>query len=170
MNAVAIWAGAAIYPGQWHFLLFVSVVLGNLLWLLLPLILKRHSSPLFRLSRAVFGPFWVFWNFLIFLYSSLMLLLGVVWLLTLKWGGIPFVRFAHIPSNVLLAAIGIICAVGFVQALFLTHVERVPVRIKNLPPAFAGFKIVMLSDLHVGLFTRFSRLRQFMRIAGRLKP
>ena len=170
VNALAIWAGLTIYPGQWHFFLFLSAVLGNLLWLLLPLLLRSHSSPLFRLSRAVFGPFWVFWNFLIFLYSTFILLLGSVWLLTLKWGGVPFPRFVHIPSNVFLSAIGIVCVVGFFQAIFLVHVEKVRVPIKNLPPEFRGFKIAMISDLHVGLFTRLSRLRQFIRVSQNLEP
>jgi predicted MPP superfamily phosphohydrolase len=170
MNAIAIWAGLSIYPSQWHFLLFLSAVLGNLLWLLLPLILRRHSSPFFRFSRAVFGPFWVLWNFLIFLYSAFVLLLALAWVLTLKWSGVPFSRFAHIPSNLFLAAIGIICIVGFFQALFLTYTARVPVRIKNLPKDFAGFRIVMVSDLHVGLFTRLSRLQQFIKISKSLKP
>src|SRR5262245_19261918 len=82
MNAVPIWAVLAIYDNCWHFLLLLSAVLGNLLWLLLSLLLKRHSSPFFRLSRAALGPFWVFWNFLIFLYSSFILILGALWLAT----------------------------------------------------------------------------------------
>lgn len=168
-NALSIWSGLSIYPGGWHYVL-VAAVLGNLLWLLLPLILRRHSSPFFRMSRAVLGPFWVLWNFLIFLYSAFILLLGLAWLASFSWKWVPFTRFAHLPSNIFLIAIGLICLVGFFQALFLLKVERVPIRIKNLPPEFAGFKIAMLSDLHVGLFTRLSRLRQFTQAAQATQP
>src|ERR1700691_1759495 len=68
INATAISAGLYIYPKHWHFV-FLGAILGNLLWLLLPLLLKSHSSPFFRIARAILGPFWVYWNFLIILYS-----------------------------------------------------------------------------------------------------
>ena len=170
LNAASIWAGWSIYPSRWHLPLFFSALMGNLLWLLLPLILKRHSSPFFRFSRAVLAPFWVFWNFLIFLYSAFLLLLGVVWGLFFLWKWVPFPRFAHLPSDLFLCAIAFICAVGFFQALFLLRVERVRVGIRNLPPEFDGFKIAMVSDLHVGEFTRPARLRQFSRAAQRTAP
>lgn len=169
MNAVSIWSGFSIYPGGWHFVL-AGGVMGNLLWLLLPLILRRHSSPFFRFSRAVFGPFWVLWNFLIFLYSVFILILGLIWLAVFAWKWVPFARFAHIPSNIFLAVIGFICVVGFFQAIFTVRLEKVVVLIKNLPPEFAGFKIAMVSDLHVGLFTRLARLRQFARVAQEANP
>lgn len=168
-NALSIWSGLSIYPGGWHIVL-VWAVLGNLLWLLLPLILRRHSSPFFRLSRAALGPFWVLWNLLIFLYSIFILILALIWLVVFAWKWVPFSRFAHIPSNIFLLVLAFICVVGFFQALFTTRLERIPVQIKNLPPEFAGFKIAMVSDLHVGLFTRLSRLRHFARVAQDANP
>lgn len=169
MNALSIYSGLTIYPGGWH-IVMIGAVLGNILWLLLPLILKRHSSPFFRLSRAVFGPFWVLWTFLVFLYSAFILILGLLWLATLGWKWIPFTRFVHMPSNIFLLVLAFICVVGFFQALFTLRLERVAIHIKNLPPEFAGFKIAMVSDLHVGLFTRLSRLRQFARAAQAAAP
>jgi len=169
MNSIAIWADLNLYPGHWH-LVFLSAVLGNLLWLLFPLIFKRHSSPFFRLFRAVLGPLWVLWNFLIFLYSVFMVLLGLVWGAAFAWRWIPFTQFAKIPSNVFFALIAFICLVGLFQALVMVRVERVAIRIKGLPPDFVGYKIAMVSDLHVGLFTRLSRLRQFVRIAQSCQP
>ncbi|HEY5038338.1 MAG TPA: metallophosphoesterase [bacterium] len=169
INATAIYAGFSIYPRGGHFL-FLSAIIGNLLWLLLPLIMRRHSSPFFRLSRAVLGPFWVFWNFLIITYSAFMLLVGLVWLVTMRWNGSSFSTFAHVPSNVFLITIGVMCLTGLIQALFLIDIRKVPIRIKNLPAEFAGYKIAMISDLHVGLFTRLSRLRQFTRVAESLGP
>ncbi|HUO57615.1 MAG TPA: metallophosphoesterase [bacterium] len=169
MNAISVWANLSLYPSHWH-LIFISAVLGNLLWLLLPLIFKRHSSPYFRLSRAVLGPLWVFWNFLIFLYSSFMLILALIWGAAFAWRWIPFIEFARVPSNVFFIVIAVICAVGTFQALVLVRVERVSIPIRNLPRDFVGFKIAMVSDLHVGLFTRLSRLQQFARIAQRNNP
>jgi predicted MPP superfamily phosphohydrolase len=169
MNAAAILAGLSIYPGGWHYLL-VGAVLGNLLWLLLPLIFKQHSSPFFLLARATLGPFWVFWNFLIFLYSAFLLLIGIAWLATALWKWVPFPQFAHVPSNIFLGFIGFVCVVGFFQAIFLVDVRKISIKIKNLPPEFANFRIAMVSDLHVGHFTRLARLRQFSRLAQKAKP
>jgi hypothetical protein len=169
VNAFAIWSGLKIYPGGLH-IVFLAAVMGNLLWLLIPLIFTRHSSPLFRLSRAVLAPFWVFWNFLILLYSSFMLLLGFVWIVVFAWKWVPFTHFARLPSSLFLGIIGVICVVGLFQNLLLVRLEKVPIRIKNLPPEFSGYKIAMVSDLHVGLFTRLSRLRQFAKVAQDTKP
>ncbi len=169
MNALSIWVGLGLYPSGWHFIL-VAAVLGNILWLLIPLIFKRHSSPLFRLSRAIFGPLWVLWTFLVFLYSVFILLLGAVYLAVFAWKWIPFTTFAHTPSDIFLGVIAFICVVGFIQAIFLVRLERIPIRIKNLPPEFTGFKIAMVSDLHVGLFSRPARLRKFVETAQKESP
>ncbi len=169
LNVTAIVTGLSFYPEQWRFFLLAGV-LGNLLWLLFPLILKRHSSPFFRLSRAVLGPLWVLWNFFILLYSAFILVLGLIWFPLGKWAGISFDHFAYIPSTVFLAAIAFICVAGYLQALIPVKLEKITVPIRNLPKEFAGFKIAMISDLHVGLFTRFWRLRKFARTAQDANP
>ncbi len=169
INATAISAGLYIYPKYWHFV-FLGAILGNLLWLLLPLLLKSHSSPLFRIARATLAPFWVYWNFLIFLYSSFLLILGLLWVITLHWYQTSFFSFAHIPSNVFLLVIVSISVIGLIQALFLLKVEKVTIKIKNLPIEFAGFKIAMVSDLHVGFYSRPSRLQQFAKVAQNTNP
>ncbi|GEM_PF-464472 len=169
INATAISAGLYIYPKHWHFV-FLGAILGNLLWLLLPLLLKSHSSPFFRIARAILGPFWVYWNFLILIYSSFLLILGFIWFVIFHWSGVSFLSFAHIPSDFFLIILGSISVIGFIQALFVIRVEKVTVKIKNLPPEFAGFKIAMVSDLHVGFFSRHSRLEQFSRTAQNTNP
>jgi hypothetical protein len=169
MNATAITTGLTLYPSLWRYVL-LAAVLGNLLWLLVPLIFKRHSSSFFRVSRAILAPFWVLWNFFIFLYTILILSLGALWLVTFKWGGTPFPLFVRYPSDVFFGIITFICLVGLIQCLFFVKLERVPVRIPNLPVEFVGFKIAMVSDLHVGHFTRLSRLRQFSRVAREAQP
>jgi uncharacterized protein len=169
INATAISAGLYIYPRHWHFV-FLGAILGNLLWLLLPLLLKSHSSPFFRIARAILAPFWVFWNFLILLYSSFLLILGFLWLITSHWSGVSFLSFARIPSDAFLILLGSISVIGLIQALFSIKVEKVAVKIKNLPVEFTGFKIAMVSDLHVGFFSRHSRLEQFSRTAQNMNP
>jgi predicted MPP superfamily phosphohydrolase len=169
INATAISTGLQIYPKYWHFVFFAAI-LGNLLWLLLPLLLKSHSSPFFRVARAVLGPFWVYWNFLIFLYSVFMLILGLIWVAAIQWGGTPFFTFVHAPSDIFLIVIFSISIIGLFQALFLIKLEKVVVKIKNLPSEFAGFKIAMVSDLHAGFFSRHARLEQFSKVAQNTNP
>jgi predicted MPP superfamily phosphohydrolase len=169
MNVLSIWAGLNLYPGGWRFVL-MGAVMGNLLWLLIPMILKRQSSPFLRVSRAILGPFWVFWTLLVFLYSCFLLLLGLAWALLSVWKAVPFDQFAYLPSSIFLGGIAFMTVVGFIQALFMVKLEKVSVRIKNLPAEFAGFKIAMVSDLHVGHFTRLSRLKEFARVAQEARP
>ena len=60
--------------------------------------------------------------------------------------------------------------IGCYQAVVPLRIERVPVTIANLPRALDGTRIALLADLHVGLFTRESRVRQFFATAGSVKP
>ncbi len=53
--------------------------------------------------------------------------------------------------------------------LNLETVER-PIRLANLPPAFHGFRIVQLSDIHIGPFMPEDQIRKFAAIANALKP
>jgi hypothetical protein len=46
----------------------------------------------------------------------------------------------------------------------------VTVRIPNLPQTSEGTRLVLMGDLHVGLFTRPSRLEKIFTTAGSLKP
>jgi predicted MPP superfamily phosphohydrolase len=53
--------------------------------------------------------------------------------------------------------------------LNLETVER-PIRLANLPPAFHGFRIAQLSDIHIGPFMPEEQIRKFAAIANALKP
>jgi predicted MPP superfamily phosphohydrolase len=169
LNAIAIGGGLSLYPQKWIFI-FLAAVLGNTVWLLIPFILKHHSGPKLRLVRAFLNPLWVSWILFIFLYSVFMVITGLVWLITGKGWGTPFETFALAPSNTYLTILSVIYAVGLSQMLFTVKLERVTVLIKNLPAEFAGYKIAMLTDLHVGLFTRLSRLYRHMRLANQNHP
>jgi len=132
------------------------VVICNLMWLFLPLLNAR--TPLSRTLRAAFGPPWFAWQCFVIVYSLFMLL---VWI-------------ARIPrraaSRVFLWTTIVAAVVGCWQAVVSLRVERVPVALRDLPPSLDGMKIAVLADLHVGLFTRPSRLRQFFATANALRP
>ena len=56
--------------------------------------------------------------------------------------------------------------IGVYTALVPLDDERVPIVISNAPPT----RIVIIADLHIGLFTRPSRLRQIFATAAALSP
>jgi predicted MPP superfamily phosphohydrolase len=53
-------------------------------------------------------------------------------------------------SRGLFAAIGFASITGFIQTKFGPKVERVTIKLPNLPKAFDGFTIAQLSDVHIG--------------------
>jgi len=169
LNAVSIGGAHSLYPEKWRFI-FLAAVLGNTVWLLIPYMLKRRTGPKLRLVRAILNPLWVSWILFIFLYSIFMVLTGLIWLATGYPFGVSFDHFALIPSNVYLSVLSVIYLIGLFQALFTVKLEKATVRIKNLPAEFAGYKIAMLTDLHVGLFTRLSRLRRYSKMMDQNDP
>jgi hypothetical protein len=48
--------------------------------------------------------------------------------------------------------------------------ERMQVRLPKLPSAFDGFRIVLLTDLHLHPFTTASLIRRTVEISNALKP
>src|ERR1051326_6416680 len=50
------------------------------------------------------------------------------------------------------------------------RVERVPIAIDALPPAAEGMRIAVIGDMHVGLFSRPSRLRTIFETARAQRP
>ena len=50
------------------------------------------------------------------------------------------------------------------------EVTRHRVRLGNLPKSFAGFRIVQLSDIHIGPFMSGEEIRKYVGIANALKP
>ncbi|MEO7932648.1 MAG: metallophosphoesterase [Chthoniobacterales bacterium] len=49
-------------------------------------------------------------------------------------------------------------------------VEKITVRLRRLPPAFAGFKIVQLSDLHYRPYTTLRQIAHVVDLTNRLQP
>ena len=170
LNLVTLTAVQNLYPS--HFAWFFSAFgLGNLLWVFVPKIFRRKTTTSLRWARALLGPPWFLWTLFMVLFSLFLGVDGFAWALRcLTLGPIPFNNFTRLPTDIYLLSLLAIWMVGMAQALFGWHVARVKVRAPKLPRAFSGFKVAMLSDLHVGLFTRPSRLRQFIRIALANQP
>jgi predicted MPP superfamily phosphohydrolase len=178
--ALALLATLAIFaPFTWvtvrHLLRFhprrrriilAAALLGNLMWPFFPLL--RTFTPATRAIRSILGPPWFAWACLAILYTSLILILLLAWLPFRQ--RIEFPRFGRWPSRVFLSLTLIGSVVGYYQALVPLRVERVPMFVENLPPDAEGTRIVLLADLHVGLFTRPARLRAIFERTRELRP
>lgn len=61
-------------------------------------------------------------------------------------------------------------AIGVWQATTVPTVKHVTIALKNLPPAFQGFTIAQISDLHVGPTIRRAYVEKVVEITNGLKP
>lgn len=170
LNLITLSAGAVLYPGRFHWFLFAFLA-GNILWIFVPKIFRRKAGTFLRRARAYFGPPWFVWTIFIVLFSLFLVLDGTAWMACcVILRPTAFASFTRPVADLYLLLLAVIWIVGMAQALVGWHVARVRVEISKLPRAFQGFKIALLSDLHVGLFTRPARLRQFVKIALREHP
>jgi len=68
------------------------------------------------------------------------------------------------------ASVGLGCLGYGFAARDRVEISRVPVKIANLPDAFAGMTIAHLSDIHHGLYTGLDYINRCVEIANGLKP
>jgi predicted MPP superfamily phosphohydrolase len=136
------------------------------MWLFFPIL--NAATAFSRAARAILGPPWFAWQCFAIVYSGLVLLLAPAWLFVRA--RTPFVQFARRPSRVFLWTTLAALVAGVYQALVPLRVERVPVALRDLPPALEGRRVALIADLHVGLFTRPSRLRKIFAAANALRP
>ena len=164
-NFVAGRALLAIHPRR-RALIFAALILGNLMWLAMPWL--RQSTDFARIARATAGPVWFAWQSLAILYTALVAALAIAWLAARRrWG---FATFSRWPSRAFWIFVAIGSVVGIYHALVPIRIERVPVELEGLPAEAEGTRLVLLSDLHVGLFTRMSRLDRIFATARALEP
>jgi predicted MPP superfamily phosphohydrolase len=149
LNAITIRALIRLHPRRKPIVIAVAAVC-NLMWLFLPWLNARTDFS--RAIRATLGPPWFAWLCFVLVYPAAALL---SWILKSPW-----------PSRLFLAAGLIAIPIGVYTALVPLDVERVELAIPNAPAA----RIVVIADLHVGLFTRPSRLRKIFARAASLKP
>ncbi len=165
VNVVTVRAMLRIHPRRRRWII-AAVVLGNLMWPFLAML--RQSNAFIRFVRATLGPLWFAWNSIAILYAMLMLIVGIGWLTTGR--RFRFRALARWPSRLFLAFLLAGGIVGLWHALVPLRIERVPVELEDLPPDAEGTRIVLLADLHVGLFTRPSRLDRIFSTARALEP
>lgn len=161
-NWVALRQLTRVHPRRKRWI-FGAAIVGNLLWPLFPVM--RASNDFGRLVRAVLGPVWWGWTMFAVLYTLFVVAMLLVWLPFRKRR--PFAQFAHGPSRAFLVILAVGFVAGYVQAIVPLRVERVTVRVPNLAQPV---RLVLLGDLHVGLFTRPSRLARIFATAGAQQP
>lgn len=154
-----------LHPRRRAWIIFFFVI-GNLGWLILPFL--RSAGWAMRILRAALGPPWFGWQCFVFVYCAWMLLTALAWLPFLR--RLRFASFARWPSRGFLAVSILGTLAGFYGALVPLRVEHVPLTIANLPREAEGMRVAVMSDLHVGLFSRSSRLEQIFRATRNAKP
>ncbi|HEX2123181.1 MAG TPA: metallophosphoesterase [Thermoanaerobaculia bacterium] len=154
-----------IHPKRRRWIRGVLIVC-NLLWPFL--FFLRTFNPAMRVIRALLGPPWFAWLSFLLLYAAFLFLVLLAWIPFRRRRAFP--EFARWPSRVFLSLLLAGWIVGIYHALVPLRVERVPVTIDALPPSLEGTRLVLMGDLHVGLFTRPSRLRKIFATANALQP
>ncbi|HEY2090941.1 MAG TPA: metallophosphoesterase [Thermoanaerobaculia bacterium] len=161
----ATWLGLTrIHPRRRRAAL-IAFVIGNAMWPFFAILNSRTDFS--RAIRATLGPPWFAWQCFAIVYTAVLGLIAIGWL---PWRRRRFADFAHAPSKAFLWMVILGGIVGYYDAIVPIRVERVPVTIASLPKALDGTRIALLGDLHVGLFTRESRLHQFFETAQAQRP
>lgn len=165
LDVIALTQLARIHPSRRRWLAAVAVIC-NAMWIFLPWLNARTDFS--RLTRALFGPPWFAWLCFLIVYNAVLLLIVIAWLPFHRRR--PFREFARWPSRIFLWTTLVALVAGVYTALVPLDVRRVPVFLHGLPPQMDGTKIVMLADLHTGLFTRSSRLREIFQTVNGIRP
>lgn len=143
-----------------------ALVAGNLMWPFFPLL--ATFTPFSRAVRAVLGPIWWGWQSFVLLYCLMLLVVALAWMPFRARRSFP--SFAERPSRIFIAILIFAFVAGYYQAIVPLHVERVTIRDPRLPVSLHATRLVLMGDLHVGLFTRPSRLQTIFETAERLAP
>jgi hypothetical protein len=144
-----VWGVLAVMTGMMFAVPFLHRVPG----------LSRRIEPLYGLSYGWFGFISTF----------------VVYLAAADLVQALLHRFAHLqagPWAFALAAGGALASVllGLVTALRPVATRRVEVPIADLPAGLDGFRIVQISDLHLGPLVRWSQVDHIVAAANALEP
>ena len=104
------------------------------------------------------------------LFSSLLVLtllrdaaLGLLWLADLLApGALPLAQWRSLSAQAVALLAGLVTLLGFLNARRTAAVVRVNVPIIGLPPAWHGFTVAQISDIHVGPTIRRPYLRRIV--------
>jgi len=155
LNVITYRALVALHPRRRPFAITLTII-GNAMWLFFPMLNMR--TDLSRFIRATLGPPWFAWQCFTFLYCAFLLIVFIT-RVPMKWASRVFI---------VAGAIGFVA--GVIECLVPLYIDRVPVTLANLPPQLDGARIAVIGDLHVGLFSRPSRLREIFATTSALHP
>lgn len=165
---VLTWRALNAFHPRRRTAILVVTLLGNAFWPGLLLMLAARGSALSRVTRSVLSPPWFSWLIFIILYSAFVALLALLWLPFRKRR--KFQEFGSRPSAIFLAILGVATVFGIYDALVPLRVKQVPVQISGLPRELDGYRFALISDLHVGMFSRPSRIRTIVDRASATAP
>ncbi len=148
-HGAAVWLTLAIC--------IVLQFLGPILYRALP----RHKNKLFFLHWLTYTALGVF-ACMFFYVLVADVLVGLVALV------FPFDGVAHAQLAIVCAMVSITLVVGSLQVAFGPRVYRIDIPLPNLPHAFNGFRIVQLSDLHLGPMIGARYAERCVRVANQL--
>ena len=138
--------------------------------LLVPLALIRTQAPDSNLNRTlVWSGFiamgWVSTLFVATLLRDLFLLL----LLLVTWVANPLWISPQLPlwsAWLVITGSALVTLIGLANVLSGPTVQKVDVAIENLPPALHGFRIVQITDIHVGPTIKKTFLQKVVQIVN----
>ena len=147
-------------------------VLGAISFPLLRVLARNHVTRLTVLVDWLLVV-WLgcaFYAFLLGLAVQLLAALG-------EWTGLLSVAAPLLGSSLPRSAVLLVVALtalsitaGFVRAQALPATVNLEVPLAHLPPSLDGFKVVQLSDVHIGTFSRFARVRGIVEQVNALTP
>jgi predicted MPP superfamily phosphohydrolase len=133
-------------------------------------LLEKHE---YQLAARLLSYLAYFWMAALFLFFCSSIILDIVNLLYRIVGLMARIGPAPIPANAsFFISIGlslVICFTGYFSALDI-RTERVRIETAKLPAGIDRLTIVQISDVHLGLIVRCSRLKKIMAIVKAEKP
>ena len=149
---------------KWVGVVYWAVTLVSIALLLTLLFVgPAHLGTSFRSFIIIF----IFGNLFFKLFFTIILLLEDIvrlgrWLVSLVSNPAPSGEGTPIPRSQFVSTIGLaLASIPFVSMVYGVligahdyRVRKVKIALKDLPPSFEGFKILQLSDIHAGSFTK----------------
>uniref|UniRef100_UPI0040564471 metallophosphoesterase n=1 Tax=Candidatus Electronema sp. TaxID=2698783 RepID=UPI0040564471 len=145
---------------------------------LLPRLLERHLPYAYTFHISWLGYLWLgilLLFFVFFLCADALKILALAGrcLLLRQWAKPDPARWQQLSR--LTAAAGLlvvltVTAFGVKKGAEPPAVHRVEISLNQLPAAFKGFKIVQISDVHIGEMTTAAELAEIVAIVNRLQP
>jgi len=79
-------------------------------------------------------------------------------------------RWAYIIALLILLTTLVYCIYGFTFQKTQVKIQKIDLQFKKLPSSFEGFKIVQISDLHLGTFKNTNAYENYIEIIKELSP